>query len=213
VPDARSEGKVAQLELERQLSAALAAQTERDRRLAQLADELTLKSVLLEQAKANAAEATKRADRLLAQVEQKDTELVDMQAKLDELLLSRDQHVRALEQAQSALQKATPRAADADERNQRADEQTGQYETELAELRAKLEVRESELEAVCLRLADAENGWTKGKTDKVGLRAMTTDEGRITRGLMERLRTMEAEMASLRLSEKSLEAFQSRNEG
>jgi chromosome segregation ATPase len=156
-----------------------------------------------------------RADRLLAQVQQKNAELGDMQAKLDELILSRDQLVRTLEQAQSALQKATPRAADADVRSRREGEQTGQYETELAEVRAKLEARESELEAVRLRLADAENGWTKGKTetDTVALRAMTTDEGRITRGLMERLRTMEAEMASLRMSEKSLEAFQSRNEG
>ena len=42
-----------------------------------------------------------QADRPLAQrsrVEQKDAEFVETQAKLDELLLSRDQHVHALEQ-------------------------------------------------------------------------------------------------------------------
>jgi hypothetical protein len=71
-------------------------------------EELTLKSALLE-AGANAAEATKCAgldpreliDRLLMQaslVEQKNAELVKIQAKLDELVLSRNRHVRALEQ-------------------------------------------------------------------------------------------------------------------
>ena len=39
----------------------LAAQTERDQSNARLSDELTLKSALLEQAEANAAEAAKRA--------------------------------------------------------------------------------------------------------------------------------------------------------
>jgi chromosome segregation ATPase len=213
-------------ELEQQLSAALAAQTERDQRLAQLTDELALKSALHEQAEANPAEAMRRtgleprehADRLLAQtslVEQKDAELVDMQAKLDELLLSRDQNVRALEQA---LQKATSRAADADERSNHAREQINQYETELAEVRAKLEAKESELEAVRLQLTDAGNGPTKSKSGADTLRALTaaglvsTDEDRITRGLVDRIRAMEFEMASLRLGEKSSEV-ESRNEG
>jgi chromosome segregation ATPase len=199
----------------------LAAEPERNQRLAQLTDELALKSVLLEQAEANAAEAAKRmgqeyADRLLAQVKQKDAELVNMQAKLDDLLQSRDQRVHALEQV---LQKATTRAADADARSQRAYEQIGKYETELAEMRAKLEARESELNSVRLRLTDAENGWAKSKTEADALRAMTTagsvsiDEDRITRRLMERMRAMEAEMVSLRLSEKGSELIQSRNEG
>ena len=69
------EGEVTRLELERQLSVLLAAQTERDHRIAQLSDELALKSALLEQSEANAAEAAKRAglelreyaDRLLVQ--------------------------------------------------------------------------------------------------------------------------------------------------
>jgi hypothetical protein len=138
-----------------------------------------------------------------------------MQAKLDELLLSRKQHVRALEQA---LEKATSRAADADERSQRACEQIGKYETELAGVRGELGTRKSELEAARLRLMDAEIGWAKSKTEADTLRALTTpclvstDEDRITRRLMERMRTMEAEVASLRFSEKSSEAI-SRNEG
>ena len=220
LPDASSE--VARLEcervveLERQLSAILAAQTERDQRLAQLTDELALKSALLERVEANAAEATKHAglephelaDRLLAQtslVENKDTELVRMQAKLDELVASRDQHVRALGQAESALQKATSRAADADD-----------YETELVGVRAELEARKSELEAIRLRLANAEVGWAKSKTEVDTLRAaglVSTDEDRIVCRLLERMRAMEAEMASHRWSEKNFEAMETRNEG
>jgi hypothetical protein len=78
-PHSSSEGKVTRLELERQLSVLLSAQTERDQRFARLTDVLALKSALLDQAEANAA------DRLLMQtslVEQRDAELVDMQSKL-----------------------------------------------------------------------------------------------------------------------------------
>jgi chromosome segregation ATPase len=233
VPDASSSEEVAWsererlVELELQLSATLAAQTERDLRLAQLTDELALKSALLEQAEATAAEATKRAglelpehaNRLLAQislVEQKDAELVKMQAKLDESLLSRDRHMLALEQAQSALQRATSRAADADERSR---EQIGQNETELARVRAELDARESELEAVRLQLMDAESGRAKSKTEADTSRApstagvVNTDEDRITRRVMERMRAMGVEVASPRWSEKSSGAMHSRNEG
>jgi septal ring factor EnvC (AmiA/AmiB activator) len=73
--------------------------------------------------------------------------------------------VRAFEQAECALQKATSRAADADEQNQCACGQIEQYEEELANVRAKLEAKESELEAVRLRLADAEKGLTRSKAE------------------------------------------------
>jgi len=101
----------------------------------------------LELANANAMKAAKRAelelrkqaDQVLvqtSQVNQKDAELVSLEAKLDELLLSRSQDTRALDQAQNALQRAK---ADADERSQRACKQIGQYETELAEVRSELQ--------------------------------------------------------------------------
>jgi chromosome segregation ATPase len=252
--EASSEGEVGRLdrerlvELERQLAATLAVQAERDRRLAQLSEELALKSNLLEQAEANAAEATKRAglleethvrvlrdhtdiqerhaaldaelresaDRLLAQtslVQQKDAGLVNVQTQLDELLLSREQHVRALEQAQSALQKATLRAAEVDEQSQHTREQVGQFETELAEVRGELEARVSELEAVRVRLTGAENAWAKSREEADAFRALTTtglgelldthrdlkmDEDRITRGHTERVQALETEVASLR---------------
>lgn len=208
VPDASSEREVAGLEhlrlveLERQqLSARPAVQTEQD--LAQP------KSTLLEQAEVNAAQATKRAglepreqgDRLLAQtslVEQKDAELVKMQAKLDaldELLLSRDQQVRALSAA--------------------LEHQAEQYKTELAQVRAKLEAKQSESEAVCFQFVDGKNEWAKSKieTDTLPMAGLVSlDEARITHGLVERIQAMEAEMASLR-GEKSSEAIPTRNEG
>jgi len=184
------------VELERKMSVMLAAQTERDRRNTQLTDELAQKSALLKQAEANAVEAKKRAG----------LELRELQAKLDKLVLSRN---HALEQAQSALQKATSRAAEANERSQR----------ELAEVRAELEARVSELAAVRPRLKDAESGWAKSKGEADTSRAKTdanvvnTDEDGVTRRLMERVRALEAKMASPRVwNEKSFEMMECTNE-
>jgi chromosome segregation ATPase len=114
-------------------------------------------------------------------VEQRDAELVDMQAKprnteakLDESVVSRDQQVEQhekelgnmrvkLEAKVSELEAVRLRLADAekgrtslDELVVSRDQQAGQYEKELGNVRAKLEAKESELEAVLLRLADAE---------------------------------------------------------
>ncbi len=165
----------------------LAAQTERDQSNARLSDELTLKSALLEQAEANAAEAAKRAglhaDRLLVQtslVEQRNAE-VNMQAKLDALVVSHDQ-------------------------------QAEQSEKELANVRAELEANVSELETVRLRLSDAE-----AEADKLRAQTATSsvnrDEDQITRRLIERVRAIEAEMVSKRWNEKSIEDMECRNEG
>ena len=86
VPDTSSEKQVARLEheriadLERQLSEILVAQTERDRYIVQLTEQLAQKCALLEQAEANVAETKKLAG----------VELRELQVKLDELMLSRD---------------------------------------------------------------------------------------------------------------------------
>jgi chromosome segregation ATPase len=274
----------------------LAARTERDRRIAQLTEELALKSTLLEQAEANAVEAARRAGSELHEyvddqrikwtslVKQRDVELVDMQAVLDEVLLSRDQHigqyekelgnVRAkLEANESELGAVCLRLADAEKgrtsleelvasrdqqvgqyemelKNVRAkleanelgavcsrlaeaekgstsldeliasrDQQVGQYEKELKNVRAKLEAKESELEAVRLRLTDAEKGLTRSKAEAGTLRAqnatgsMNGDENQVTRTLMERMRAIEAKMASKQWNEKSIEEMECRNEG
>ena len=190
-----SEGDVARLELEWRLSESLSAQTERDQRIAQLIDELALKNALLGQAEANATEAAKRAglelrehaDRLLMQssrVKQKDVEREDMQAKP----LSRDQQIE-------------------------------QCEKELANVRLKLEAKETELEAVRLQLADAEKGWTTSKAEADALRAqiaasfVNRDEDHVVRRLMERVRAIEAEMASMRWNDKNMEEMECSNEG
>ena len=188
-------------ELERQLLEMRAAQSERDQRIAQLANQLMNKSALLEQAEANAAEAKKYAG--LVQRE--------LQAR-NELLLSRNQ---ALEQSQSALQKAAFRAVESDERSQPVSER----ETGLAEVYAKLEASESKLAAVHLRLADAEDGWAKSRAEADTLRAQAaaslvhTDVDRVMQRLMDRMRSMEAEMSSMRGNDKSIESMECRNEG
>ena len=356
--------KIFSSEPERQL----AAQTERDERIARV-------TALLEQAEANAAEAAKRAglhaDRLLMQtslVEQRDAELVDLHARLDELQLSRDQQEVALQDLRSQFSdsqttvlllesenkritrqlneaankhkneterlkngmeelKANHETAIAQARRQadslqhdksdlqqsldtlkaemarlnrrlprmgssttpevkgrsdlftpndrELDDVTGlapsasrkrggdtsamfptdgnidsfpdvspsrpsqvhnhpnnevealqQYERELTNARSKLEAKESELEAVRLRLTDAEKGWTKSKAEANTLRAQTAtssvnrDEDPVTRRLMERMRAIEAEIASKRWNEKgieenekSIEEMECRNEG
>jgi hypothetical protein len=187
------DGEVARLEherfmeLKRQLLVSLAAQTERDQRIAQLTDELALKSSQLELAEANAAETAKRAgpeprehaDGPLMQSSMvKQSDPVDKQAKPGEFPLSRDQQI-------------------------------GQYGKKLANVRAKLEAKETELEAIRVRLTDAEKGWTKSKEEADTLRAqiaaglVSTDEDRVMRRLTERMRAMmEVEMASLRRKEK-----------
>ena len=194
-------------DLERQLSEMLAARTERDWHISQLTDQLAQKSALLEQAQANVVEAKNHA-----RLEQR-----ELQSNLNESMRSRDEHLRALEQAQSALQKATSRATGADERSQPACD----HETELAEVRAELEKKKSELEAVHIRLTDAENRCAKSKADADALRTGTQaaaglvnmDVDRVMRKLMERVRAVEAEMASLQGNEKSIESMECRNEG
>jgi hypothetical protein len=199
-PHSSSEGEVSRFELERQLSVLLASQTERDHRIAQLIDELALKSVLPERIGVNAVETARCAGSELPEhaddrrpmwtslVNQRDVELVDVQAKLDELLLSHNKQV-------------------------------GQYERELANVHAKLEAKESELEAVQFRLMDAEKGWTKSKAEADILRAqnaigsMNRDEDQVTRRLMERVQAIEAELASRRWDEKSIEERECSNEG
>ena len=194
-----SSEEVTRLELERQLSVLLAAQAERDQRIAGL-------TALLEQAEANATEGERRArlelreheDRLLAQtslVKQTDAELVDMQsklrnaeAKLGELLLSFDQQI-------------------------------GRHGAELANVRAELEAKKSELEVVRLRLTDTKDGWAKsnGKADK--LRTVTAaslvdlNEDRDMCDPKEDTQVTEAGLASLQWNEKSMEAMESCNEG
>ncbi|KAA1468076.1 hypothetical protein DENSPDRAFT_770400 [Dentipellis sp. KUC8613] len=157
-----------------------------------------------------------QADRLLGQtsaLEQKEAENASLQAQVSELSLSRDQHVRALEQARNALQTATARATEVDDQNQRSRDQILQLETDIAELRGELEARTTEVESTRARLTDVENSWAKSREEADAFRALTTtglgelldshrdlkvDEDRLTRGHTEKIQAMEAEIASLR---------------
>ena len=148
----------------------------RDQRIARLAEELALKSVLLEQAEANAR---------LELVDMK-SKLKSTEAKLEESLLSFDQ-------------------------------QTGRLGEELANVRAKLEAKESELESLRLRLADAEKWLTKSKAETLRCAQDATgsvngDEDQVTRRLTERVRALEAQMVSKWWNEKSIEEMECGNE-
>ena len=169
VPHSPSEREVASLEYEhftqakRQLSVSLTAQTERDRRIVQLTDELALKSALLEEIKANAAEGERRArlelreheDRLLAQtslVKQRDAELVGIRSKLrehEDQLLAQTSLAKQRDAELADLQsKHMNTEAKLDESLRSNDQQIRRYRAELANVRAELEAKKSELEAV-----------------------------------------------------------------
>ena len=192
-----SEGEVTRSELERQLSVLLAAQTEWDQRVARLTDELALKSALLDQvldqAEVNAAEEKRRArlelreheDQLLTLVGQKDAELVDMQAKLDE----RDQQVEQYEEELSTV---------------RAKLEEKESELETARLRltdAEESLTKSKAEADTLRAQTAAG-------------SVNRNEDQDGRGLLERMRTLEnqVERASKGWSVKSIEDMRCNNE-
>ena len=156
------------------------------------------------------------SEKEVAQLELEHGRIADLERQLSE----RDRHIAQLTgqlaQARGALQKPTTntsRADDANERSQCACEQIGEYETKLAEVRAELEEKKSELETVRLQLTDANPGWVKSSSAKEGQNTaspVNTDEDRDMRGIVERMRTMEAEIMSLRWS---FERMECRNEG
>jgi hypothetical protein len=172
-PDAPSGKEIARLEdgrlieLERQLSQTLVAKTERDQRIAQLADGLALKSALLEQAEVKLVLKNTLLEQVEAMLALKNTllkqaetsaakekkraglELRELQAKLDESLLSRD---HADEQVEADAAEEKKRAgleirelqAKLDESLLSRDHADEQVEADAAEekKRAGLEIRE-----------------------------------------------------------------------
>ncbi|KAI0267197.1 hypothetical protein BGY98DRAFT_1102239 [Russula aff. rugulosa BPL654] len=165
--------------LERKLSVSLAVQNERNHRIAQLTEELALKSDLLEQAEANVATLLLMETSLVGQ---RDAELVDMQARLDELVVSRDQqvgqyekkltNVRAkLEAKESELEAVRLRLADADTALDEFEVSRNQQVVQYENVRAKLEAKESELVAVRLRLADTETSLDEYEKELTNVRA------------------------------------------
>lgn len=156
------------------------------------------------------------ADRLYSQtstLEQREADELNLRAQVNELMQSRDQHLRALEQARTALQAASSRAEEVDIQYERAREQISTLVADLAELRGEIESRTAEVESVRARLTDVENSWSKSREEADAFRALTTgslgelldshrdlktDEDRLTRGHAEKLQALETESASLR---------------
>ncbi|KAG6899125.1 hypothetical protein C0993_000502, partial [Termitomyces sp. T159_Od127] len=158
-----------------------------------------------------------QAQELVAQtsmLDRREAEELHLRALVDELTLSKEQHVRALEQARAALQATSSRAGEVDAQYQRAREQIGNLEGEVAELRGEVEARTAEAEAMQARLADVENSWAKSREEADAFRALTTgslgelldshrdlktDEERLARGHAEKLQAVEAEAQSFRM--------------
>ena len=194
VPHSSSEGEVGILEyegmmrFERQLSALLTAQNERDQQITQLTAKLAVKSALLEQAEANAVKAAETANRAGQELREHADQLLTQTS----LVKQRDVELRYLQ---------------------------ARHEKELANMNAKLGSKESELEAIQLRLTDAEKDLIKSKAEADTLRAQTATgsvnrgEDKVTLGLMERVRALEGEMASKRWNEKSEDDMECCNEG
>lgn len=136
-----------------------------------------------------------------------------LRSQVTELLATRDQHQRALDQARSALDVVGARAAEMDAQWQTSRNRIADLEEELNQMRGDLEARIQETESVAARLADVENAWAKsreeadeyraGLTGSIGKlldtqREIQADEDRATRGHAEKQRAMEQEMSSLR---------------
>ncbi|KIP12569.1 hypothetical protein PHLGIDRAFT_97993 [Phlebiopsis gigantea 11061_1 CR5-6] len=157
-----------------------------------------------------------QADQLLAhksQLEQREADYMHAQSQLEDLLQTRDQYIRALEQAQNAVTASSVRAIELEESSSRARDQIAQLEVDLIDLRGDLEARTTEVEAVRSRLVDVENSWTKSREEADAFRALTTgslgklldshrdlqsDEDRFARGHAEKISALEGEISSLR---------------
>ena len=95
------------------------------------------------------------------------------------------------------------------------DQRYKQYGKKIANVHAKLEAKETGLEAIHLRRTDTEKGWNESKAEIDTLRTqISTDEDRVMRRLTEHMRAMiEAEMSSLRRKEKSREPIVATRDG
>lgn len=157
-----------------------------------------------------------QADDLLShksQLEQREADLSNVQVQLDELMRTREQHVRALEQANNAVLASAGRTGELEDQYDRAKEQIRQLQEDVIELRGELEKKTNEAEALRGRLLDAENSWAKSREEADAFRALTTgslgelldahrdlksDEDRASRGHAEKLTVLQNEISSLR---------------
>lgn len=162
------------------------------------------------------ASLREHANRLLSQsslLDQLQAERDTQVAKVEELTLFRERHIRALEQARTALTSVSNRAEEVETQWQRSRDDVSKLEAEVAELRSELESRIADSESTHKRLKDAENSWAKSREEADELRALATnrlgelldahrdlqaDEDRLSRGHIEKIQAMDGEISSLR---------------
>jgi len=172
--------------------------------------ELQDRHILLE------AALREHADRLLglsSQLEQKEADLVNAQSQVEELSLSKEQHVRALDQARIALQSTSTRADEVDAKHKELRDRSAQLEGDLADTKGELEAKTTEVETLRARLADVENSWAQSREEADAFRALTTgslgelldshrdlktDEERVVKGHAEKVAAMDMEIGQIR---------------
>ncbi|KAH9944185.1 uncharacterized protein BXZ73DRAFT_73766 [Epithele typhae] len=196
--ESASETEIAKVEharsadLERQLSLALANKEDRDHKIKELSDTMSLQTTLLEQAEARADDASRRADTISQSYEQAsgaerklrednallETKLRDTTDKLmaQTSLVEQQEadYIKASTQTRAAVTAASARAEEVDAQYARAREHVSQLEADVADLRGELEARTSEIEAARVRITDVENFWAKSREEADHFRALTT---------------------------------------
>lgn len=142
-----------------------------------------------------------------------EAERSSLDTRMEELVASKEHHIRALEQARAAITASSVRTEELEAQWRQARDQMTQMEADLTEARIELEARTAETEALRERLLAAENSWARSREEADRLRALTTgslgelldmhrdlksDEDRASRGHEERVQALEREATSLR---------------
>lgn len=156
-------------------------------------------------------------ERLLAHSTKTDlleAERKTQETRIEELMSSREQHIRAIEQTRIALLASAARAEEVESQLRQSQGQVVQLEDDLTEAKIGLESRTAEVDSLRQRLADVENSWAKSREEADQLRALTTgslgelldmhrdlklDEDRTMRNHEEKITAMEEEVASLHI--------------
>lgn len=167
-----------------------------------------------EESEAKLRDANEQYVKTNSLLEQREADGDGLQSQLNELMVSKEQHLRTLEQARASLEAANKRTGELDRQYMKAQERITELEGDLAEMRSELENRSMEAQTARERLTDVENAWAKSREEADSLRALTTgglgelldshrdlkaDEDRFMRGHSEKLQAIEAEAQQLRM--------------
>lgn len=146
-------------------------------------------------------------------LEQQEAEAAALQAQVDELTRSRDQHIKTLERVMETFRHTKKRADEFDAEEKHSREKIAALEADIVELRGELESRTTEVENAREKLAEVENAWATSREEADAYRALTTtnlgelldihrdmkaDEDRYTKGHNEKSAAIQLEMDELR---------------